>query len=73
MSIISEVEEALAVVKALEGLAANGQVQVDIKALIADVEQAKALFEDVKAKVEDILSQLGPEIKALLPKITGSK
>jgi len=66
MSIITEVETLLSAGKALQELVKNPQMQSDVATILSDVEAGKKLIEDAKAKLEDIISQISPEVKLLL-------
>ena len=72
MNIITDIETAVAFAEALEKLTSNGALQADIAGLMADITQLKTLYTDVKARVESIATQVGPEIQALLPKMSST-
>ena len=69
MSMISDIEAGLTLIKALEALGGNQIAQTDIKSILADFAQAKLLFLDGKTKLEELLAQLTPEVKTILDKV----
>jgi hypothetical protein len=66
LPIISEIETIIAVVKALQSLTKDPAVQTDIAGLVSDAAQLKVLFEDIKAKLEDVISKISPELQILI-------
>jgi hypothetical protein len=69
MGLLTELEDGLATMKALETVMQSGELSEDVSAVMGDYENLKTALEDAKGHLGSIMSKLSPALQALLEKV----